>query len=36
MTTDLVPPVSPSPVTPGVEWKAYTEAFPWVPELTGC
>jgi hypothetical protein len=31
---ELVPAVSPSPVTPGVEWKAYTQAFPWVPELT--
>ncbi len=31
---ELVPPVTVSPVTPGVEWKAYAEAFPWVPELT--
>ncbi len=31
---ELVPAVSVSPVTYGVEWKAYTQAFPWVPELT--
>lgn len=31
---ELVPAVSASPITYGVEWKAYTQAFPWVPELT--
>ena len=31
---ELVPAVSPSPVTHGAEWSAYTEFFPWVPELT--
>ena len=31
---ELVPSVSASPTTYGVEWKAYTESFPWVPELT--
>lgn len=32
--SELVPPVTVSPATTGVEWKAYTQAFPWVPELT--
>ena len=31
---ELVPPVSVTPITAGIEWKAYLEAFPWVPELT--
>jgi len=31
---ELVPAVSVSPTTYGVEWKAYAQAFPWVPELT--
>ncbi|HOX59985.1 MAG TPA: Ig-like domain-containing protein [Candidatus Paceibacterota bacterium] len=30
----LIPAVPASPITHGVEWKAYAEAFPWVPELT--
>jgi arylsulfatase A-like enzyme len=29
-----LPAVSPAPLTYGVEWRAYTQAFPWVPELT--
>ena len=32
--SELVPSVSASPVTTGVEWKASTQTFPWVPELT--
>ncbi len=31
---ELVPSVSVSPVSPGVDWKAYAQSFPWVPELT--
>ena len=31
---ELVPSVPASATAEGVEWKAYTEAFPWVPELT--
>ncbi|MCB1126241.1 MAG: sulfatase-like hydrolase/transferase, partial [Verrucomicrobiae bacterium] len=29
-----VPGVTVSPVTPGVEWRAFSGAFPWVPEFT--
>lgn len=29
-----VPAVAASPVTPGVEWRAFTGTHPWVPELT--
>ena len=32
--TNLVPAVSVSGLLPGVEWRAFTGAFPWVPELT--
>src|SRR5262249_17715717 len=31
---ELVPAIAASPLTTGVEWKSYMEAFPWVPELT--
>ncbi len=31
---ELVPPVTVSPFTSGVEWKAYTQSFPWVAELS--
>ena len=31
---ELIPAANVSPVTLGVEWKSYTNAFPWVPELT--
>ena len=31
---ELVPAVSAAPITTGVAWQAYTQAFPWVPELT--
>jgi arylsulfatase A-like enzyme len=31
---ELVPSVSASSVTAGVEWKAFAQVYPWVPELT--
>lgn len=31
---ELVPPVVISPTRPGVEWSAWTTAFPWTPELS--
>jgi arylsulfatase A-like enzyme len=31
---ELVPAVTAAPITYGVEWKAYTQTFPWVPELS--
>src|ERR1051325_11414813 len=31
---EMVPRINVSPVTSGIEWKAYTNSFPWVPELT--
>lgn len=30
---ELVPPLTPSPVRPGVAWKAYEAEFPWVPSF---
>jgi hypothetical protein len=30
---ELVPAVTPAPTASGVEWKAYAQVFPWVPEL---
>jgi arylsulfatase A-like enzyme len=32
--TNLVPAVARAKTTSGVEWRAYTGSFPWVPELT--
>jgi arylsulfatase A-like enzyme len=32
--TNLVPAVTVSKPLPGIEWRAYVGAFPWVPELT--
>jgi arylsulfatase A-like enzyme len=32
---DLVPPVVISSIAAGVEWRAYAQAFPWVPQFTG-
>ena len=31
---ELVPRTNAPPVAAGIEWKAYTNSFPWVPELT--
>ncbi len=30
---ELMPSISPSPVTAGVTWNAYAQAFPWVPKF---
>ncbi|MFD0895469.1 sulfatase-like hydrolase/transferase [Luteolibacter ambystomatis] len=32
--SEQVPPLTPLQTTSGVEWKAYTGSFPWLPELT--
>jgi arylsulfatase A-like enzyme len=32
--TNLVPALAAATLPPGVQWRAYTNAFPWVPELT--
>jgi len=31
--TNLVPAVTVSGLVPGIEWRAFAQAFPWVPEL---
>jgi arylsulfatase A-like enzyme len=31
--SELVPPLTPSPTTNGVAWRAYPQAFSWVPKL---
>jgi arylsulfatase A-like enzyme len=31
--SEAMPPLTPSPTTNGVDWRAYTQAFPWVPKL---
>jgi arylsulfatase A-like enzyme len=33
--TELVPGLAPSPVHPGVSWKAFEGTFPWVPCFSG-
>jgi arylsulfatase A-like enzyme len=32
---ELVPPVVISSIAAGVEWRAFAQAFPWVPQFTG-
>lgn len=32
--SEFVPATVATAITPGIQWSAYTEAFPWVPELT--
>jgi uncharacterized protein (TIGR02597 family) len=32
--SELVPATAASQITSGIQWSAYAEAFPWVPELT--
>lgn len=31
--SDLVPPLTPSPVRPGVAWRAFEGTYPWVPSF---
>ncbi len=33
--SELVPPLTPSPVRPGVAWRAFEASYPWVPSFTG-